>query len=115
MLQIPVAIYLLCKSNRMTPSALILDISVCADVVVTVLLASSVGAGFGATNNFLRYVWSRYTRWEDNSVKDDLEDYYNKAFVPLVFILLGMVLSMAATVVSTRLWARATHTDDADV
>ena len=33
MLQIPVAIYLLCKSNRMTPSALILDISVCADVV----------------------------------------------------------------------------------
>jgi len=54
-------------------------------------------------------------RWEDNSVKDDLEDYYNKAFVPLVFILLRMVLSMAATIVSARLWARATHADDVDV
>ncbi|XP_066381033.1 CASP-like protein 4D1 [Miscanthus floridulus] len=114
-LQIPVAVYLLCKSKRMTPSSLILDFSVCADVVVTVLLASGVGAGFGATNDILRFVRSRYVRWEDNSVKDDLEDYYNKAFVPLVFILLGMVLSMAATVVSARLRARATDDADADV
>jgi len=83
--------------------------------VVTVLLASGVSAGFGATNDFLRYIRSRYMRWEENSVKDDLEDYYNKAFVPLVFILLGMVLSMAATVVSARLRERATHADDADV
>jgi hypothetical protein len=29
-LQIPVAVYLLCKSNRMTPSGLILDITACA-------------------------------------------------------------------------------------
>jgi hypothetical protein len=32
-LQVPVAVYLLCKSKRMTPSALVLDISLCADVV----------------------------------------------------------------------------------
>ena len=83
--------------------------------VVTVLLASGVGAGFGATNDILRFVRSRYTIWENNSIKDDLEDYYNKAFVPLVFILLRMVLSIAATIVSARLWARATHADDADV
>ncbi|AQK71877.1 uncharacterized protein [Zea mays] len=110
-LQIPVSVYLLCMSKRVTPSALILDISLCADVVVTVLLASGVGAGFGATNDALRYV--HHVRWDDAGVKDDLVDYYNKATVPVVFLLLGTVLSMAATVVSARLRARATddHTD----
>ena len=72
--------------------------------VVTVLLASGVGAGFGATNNVaLRYV--NYVRWEENSRKDDLIDYYNKAIVPMVFLLLGTVLSMVATVISARLQA----------
>ena len=79
--------------------------------VVTVLLASGVGARFGATNDALRYV--NYVRWEDNSRKDDLIDYYNKAIVPVVFLLLGTVLSMAATVVSARLRARATDEADA--
>lgn len=74
--------------------------------VVTVLLASGVGAGFGATNDALRYV--HHVRWDDAGVKDDLVDYYNKATVPVVFLLLGTVLSMAATVVSARLRARAT-------
>ena len=32
-LQSPVAVYLLCKSKRITPSSLVLDISLCADVV----------------------------------------------------------------------------------
>lgn len=35
LLQIPVAVYLLCKSKRMTPSTLILDASAYADIVRT--------------------------------------------------------------------------------
>nr|CAB3450108.1 unnamed protein product [Digitaria exilis] len=76
LLQIPVSVYLLCKSKRMTPSALVLDISMYADV--------------------------------------DFIHYYNKAFYPVVFLLAGMVLSMAATVASARLRARAAN-EDADV
>lgn len=33
LLQIPAAIYLLCKSSRMMPSVIILDISMYADIV----------------------------------------------------------------------------------
>jgi hypothetical protein len=76
--------------------------------MVTVLLASGVGAGFGATDDVLRYVHLA-RGWDDNSAKDDLIGYYNKATVPVVFLLVGMVLSMAATVVSARLWARPTN------
>lgn len=36
-LQIPVSVYLLCMSKRVTPSALILDISLCADVVCNIM------------------------------------------------------------------------------
>ena len=75
--------------------------------VVTVMLASGIGAGFGATDDVLRYV--HHVRWDDTRTKDDLIDYYNKATVPVVFLLVGMVLSMAATVVSARLWARPTN------
>lgn len=71
--------------------------------VVTVLLASGVGAGFGATDDVLRYV--HYVRWDQDNTEQDLVDYYHKATVPVVFLLVGMVLSMAATVVSARLRA----------
>ena len=32
-LQVPVAVYRLCRSKRMAPSALVLDVSMCTDVV----------------------------------------------------------------------------------
>ncbi|WVZ74958.1 hypothetical protein U9M48_023071 [Paspalum notatum var. saurae] len=112
-LQFPVAVYLLFKSKRTTPSALMLDISLCADVVVTVLLASGVGAGFGATDTVLHYI--DYTDWTGKEeFKKDLTDYYNKAILPDVFLLIGMVVSMAATVISARIRARATNDDHAD-
>lgn len=41
-LQIPVVVYLLCKSNRMTPSGLILDISLCANVVHVTNAATAI-------------------------------------------------------------------------
>ncbi|WVZ74959.1 hypothetical protein U9M48_023072 [Paspalum notatum var. saurae] len=113
LLQLPVAVYLLFKSKRTTPSALLLDISLSADMVATVLLASGVGAGFGATDAALRY--TRYMTWDDDGeTRKDLIDYYDKAELPAVFLLIGMVLSMAATVASTRLRARATN-DHADL
>ncbi|KAF8653093.1 hypothetical protein HU200_062534 [Digitaria exilis] len=116
LLQIPVSVYLLCKSKRMTPSTLVLDISMYADVVmVTVLLATGVGAGFGATVDALRFVRAPHTSWTGGDVvKQDFIHYYNKAFYPVVFLLTGMVLSMAATVASARLRARAAN-EDADV
>uniref|UniRef100_A0A8R7JVK2 CASP-like protein n=1 Tax=Triticum urartu TaxID=4572 RepID=A0A8R7JVK2_TRIUA len=105
-LQIPVALYLLCKSKRAIPSAMILDISMHADIVISVLLASGVGAGFGATNDVLRYV--RASKWEGRQQeKQALINYYNRAIIPVVFLLVGMVLSICATVVSARLRARA--------
>ncbi|XBJ22294.1 hypothetical protein VPH35_000712 [Triticum aestivum] len=94
-LQIPVAMYLLCKSKRAIPSAMILDISMHADIVISVVLASGVGAGFGATNDVLRYV--RASKWEGRQ---------QEAIIPVIFLLVGMVLSICATVVSARLRAR---------
>ncbi|CAL5057602.1 unnamed protein product [Urochloa decumbens] len=112
-LQVPVAVYLLCKSKRTTPSTLVLDVSMHLDVVVTVMLATGVGAGFGATVDALRYV--RHSKLPDDETKQDFIRYYNKAFYPAVLLLAGMVLSMAATVVSARLRARAANGDVADV
>ncbi|KAF8693503.1 hypothetical protein HU200_038900 [Digitaria exilis] len=50
-------------------------------------------------------------KYEDDFYK--LESY-SYAFYPVVFLLAGMVLSMAATVASARLRARAAN-EDADV
>lgn len=80
---------------------------------MTVLLATGVGAGFGATVDALRFV--RHTSWDGGDVvKQDFTRYYNKAFYPVVLLLAGMVLSMAATVASARLRARAANAN-ADV
>ncbi|KAM3406503.1 hypothetical protein ACQJBY_000543 [Aegilops geniculata] len=110
-LQIPVAMYLLCKSKRAIPSAIILDISMHADIVISVVLASGVGAGFGATNDVLRYV--RASKWEGRQQEEQaLINYYNRAIIPVVFLLVGMVLSVWATVVSARLRARAINNSE---
>ena len=81
--------------------------------VVTVLLASGVGAGFGATIDALRYV--HHVTWWDDATRQDLIRYYGKAYVPVIFLLVGMVLSVAATVVSARLRARAANDDVSDL
>ncbi|KAL6634588.1 hypothetical protein ACP70R_027259 [Stipagrostis hirtigluma subsp. patula] len=112
LLQIPVAVYLLCKSRQMTPSVLILDVSMYADIVITVLLASSAGAGFGATDVALKYINSGD---EIDDMKRDLRHYYHKATVPIVLLFIGMVLSLCATIVSARLRTRASTDDLADV
>ncbi|XBJ07313.1 hypothetical protein VPH35_012860 [Triticum aestivum] len=68
--------------------------------------AGSAAAGFGATNDVLRYV--RASKWEGRQQEEQaLINYYNRAIVPVVFLLVGMVLSICATVVSARLRARA--------
>ncbi|XBJ07315.1 hypothetical protein VPH35_012862 [Triticum aestivum] len=131
-LQIPVAMYLLCKSKRAIPSAIILDISMHADIfmptiprqgyqlmmlaaqAISVVLASGVGAGFGATNDVLRYV--RAGEWDGRQEdKRALVNYLNRAIVPVVFLLVGMVLSICATVVSARLRAVATNDSEGGV
>ncbi|XP_066320466.1 CASP-like protein 4D1 [Miscanthus floridulus] len=109
-LQIPVAVYLLCRSKRMTPRSLILDVSMYADIVVTVVMASGVGAGFGATDDVLEYV-KHGSRWGDDATQD-LVKYYQKGVIAIVFLLIGMLLSVCATVVSTRLRVRAASNDD---
>ncbi|XP_066324235.1 CASP-like protein 4D1 [Miscanthus floridulus] len=114
-LQLPVAFYLLCKSKRVATSSssnapcpirltyksYFFTFTINLPTVVTVLLASGVGAGFGATDDVLRHV--HRVRWDDTRTKDDLIGYYNLATVPVVFLLIRMVLSMAVTVVSARL------------
>lgn len=82
--------------------------------VISVVLASGVGAGFGATNDVLRYV--RAGRWEGRQEeKQALINYFNRAIIPVVFLLVGMVLSICATVVSARLRARATNDTEGGV
>ncbi|TVU29623.1 hypothetical protein EJB05_21198, partial [Eragrostis curvula] len=114
-LQTPVSVYLLCKRKLVTSaSVLLLDISMYTDIVVTVVLASGVGAGFGATDDVLQYVnhWRKTWSWYDNDTSRDLVDYYHKGAIAIVFLLVGMVLSLAATVVSTRLRTRASNDSD---
>ncbi|KAG2651697.1 hypothetical protein PVAP13_1NG305600 [Panicum virgatum] len=111
--QVPVAVYLLCRSKQMAPSTLVLDVSMYTDVVVTVLLASGVSAGFGATVDALRYV--HHVTWWDDATRQDLIRYDGKAYAPVVFLPVGTVLSVAATVVSARLWTRAANDDVSDL
>ncbi|KAK3158242.1 hypothetical protein QOZ80_2AG0134610 [Eleusine coracana subsp. coracana] len=110
-LQVPASVYLLCKSKRTTPSLLVLDATMYADVVVTALLASGVGAGFGATNDALQFIkygvdWNKTENADQ--LRDDLTAFLHRGSVAIVFLLIGMLLSLLATVVSTRLRARAT-------
>ncbi|TVU29613.1 hypothetical protein EJB05_21188, partial [Eragrostis curvula] len=110
LLQVPIAVYLLCKSKRMAPSVLVLDISMYTDIVVTTVLASGVGAGFGATNDALQIIkygidWTGDRN--QNDPKGDLTSFFNKGNVAISFLLVGMVLSVFAAVVSARLRARA--------
>ena len=76
-------------------------------------MVSGVGAGFGATVDALRYVHP--VTWWDDATRQDLIRYYGKAYVPVIFLLVGMVLSVAATVVSARLRARAANDDVSDL
>ncbi|KAF8653092.1 hypothetical protein HU200_062533 [Digitaria exilis] len=76
--------------------------------VITGVLATSVGAGFGATVDLLWYV-DHVVFTDGDTTRKKYADYYSKAYVPLAFLVVGMVLSMAATVVSARLRARAAN------
>nr|XP_051211557.1 CASP-like protein 4D1 [Lolium perenne] len=111
-LQIPVALYLLCKSKRMTTSAMILDISMGADMVISLVLTSGVSAGFGATNDVLHYV--NGATWKDPAVQKILKDYYGRAIVALILLLVGMLLSICATAVSARLRSKAINDREFD-
>ncbi|KAM0844160.1 hypothetical protein ACQ4PT_057251 [Festuca glaucescens] len=112
LLQIPVAIYMQCKSKKTTPSAMILDTSMHADIAISVVLASGVGAGFGATNDVMRLI--RAGKWEFlQQVEQDLLSYYKRAILGVIFLLIGMLLSLCVTVVSARLRARAINDSEA--
>ena len=108
LLQAPVAAYLLCRGGRGgPPSAAALDASVFADMAATVALASGVGAGFGATSD-ARHMVDNLVRWErGGGARGDLDAYYARGAVALVFLLAGMILSACASVVSARVRARA--------
>jgi hypothetical protein len=112
LLQAPVAAYLLCRGGRGgPPSAAALDARVCADMAATVALASGVGAGFGATSD-ARHMVDNLVRWErGGSARGDLDAYYARGAVALVFLLAGMILSACASVVSARVRARAAGED----
>ena len=89
----------------MTTSAVILDISLGTDMVISLVLTSTVSAGFGVTNGVMRYV-HRGT-WTPSSVEKILTDYYDRAIVVIIMLLVGMLLSIVATAVSTRLRSKA--------
>ncbi|PUZ76181.1 LOW QUALITY PROTEIN: hypothetical protein GQ55_1G269500 [Panicum hallii var. hallii] len=97
-------------TKRMTPSTLILDASTYADIVVTAVLASGVGAGFGATGDLLYYIEHACSPWNDDATQD-LTRYFREHRHCIGFLLIGMVLSLCATVVSVRLRVRASDDD----
>ena len=108
LLQAPIAAYLLCRGGRGgPPSAAALDASMYADMAATAALASGVGAGFGATSD-ARHMVDNLVRWErGGGARGDLDAYYARGAVALVFLLAGMILSACASVVSARVRARA--------
>ncbi|KAL6899260.1 hypothetical protein ACP4OV_005918 [Aristida adscensionis] len=114
LLQIPVAVYLLFKSRKMMASLLVLNISMYADLVVSAVLVSGVGAGFGATNDALNIInvldWKRV---DQGDATNDLGGYYGRANVAMVFLLIGTLISMGASVITVRLRASAGGGDDA--
>ncbi|CAN6278917.1 unnamed protein product [Urochloa humidicola] len=108
LLQLPLAAYHLCKLvglGKKEPRAGFLDAGMYADLAATVALASGVDAGFGATNDARRMadgvlVGGGGEKW-------DLDAYYDRGAVAVVVLLVGMVLSMCASVVSARVRVRA--------
>ncbi|XP_068661239.1 CASP-like protein 4D1 [Aristolochia californica] len=66
LLQIPFAVYFFSMGKRMGGNEGLLHFDLFADKVITLLLASGVGAGFGATVDFKKIL---------DSVVDLLEDY----------------------------------------
>jgi hypothetical protein len=82
--------------------------------VVTAVLASGVGAGFGATGDLLYYIEHACSPWNDDATQD-LTRYFRKANIAIGFLLIGMVLSLCATVVSVRLRVRASDDELDDV
>ncbi|CAL5021354.1 unnamed protein product [Urochloa decumbens] len=99
LLQLPLAVYVLCGGE---PRAGFLDASVYADLAASVALASGVGAGFGATNDARRMADGVLA-----GDKGDLEAYYDRGAVAVVVLLVGMVLSLCASVASARVRVRA--------
>jgi hypothetical protein len=103
--------HLFCLARRgREPCAAALDASMYADVAATVALASGVGAGFGATND-VRRMADGLVRWEGGGggTKAELEAYYDRGTVAVVLLLVGMLLSVCASVVSARLRVRASE------
>ncbi|CAO2039305.1 unnamed protein product [Urochloa humidicola] len=99
LLQLPLAVYHLFKQ----PRACFLDASAYADLAATVALASGVGAGFGATNDARRMADGVLVGWDGaGREKWDLDAYYDRGAVAVVLLLVGMVLSLCASVVSAR-------------
>jgi hypothetical protein len=82
--------------------------------VVTAVLASGVGAGFGAAGDVVEYIKHAGSRWQEDATQD-LIRYYRKGNIAVVFLLVGMVLSVCATVVSVRIRVRAASRDTDDV
>jgi len=60
-LQVPVAVYLLCRSKWMAPSALVLDVSMYTDVVSKLLLRSKLLIVLAFLNSYL--VRTAHDRW----------------------------------------------------
>jgi hypothetical protein len=74
---------------------------------ISVLLASGVGAGFGATNDVKRLIQAFNSWGLLPLVEHYLLRYYKRASIAVAFLLIGMLLSLCVTVVSARLRARA--------
>ncbi|TVU29615.1 hypothetical protein EJB05_21190, partial [Eragrostis curvula] len=118
LLQVPIAVYLLCKSKRMAPSVLVLDISMYTDIVSTYIqwsppcwpVESARGSAPPTTpcrSSSFKYGMDWTGHRNQNDPKGDLTSFFNKGNVAISFLLVGMVLSVFDAVVSARLRARA--------
>ncbi|TVU34040.1 hypothetical protein EJB05_15864, partial [Eragrostis curvula] len=79
------------------------------DLVVSLVLARGVGAGLGATDVLKFHHNHVRANSTTMAVDHDIIGYYHRGYIPVVFLLVGFVTSVAATVVSTRLWAMASN------
>ncbi|KAI3453216.1 hypothetical protein Pfo_009879 [Paulownia fortunei] len=92
LLQIPFAIYYMWKKKHLINSFGFLQFDFYADKIMALLLATGVGAAFGATLDMKKYT-------DDSESK--IQDFLTMAYIPAAFLLVGCLASGISSVHSS--------------
>ncbi|XP_068663094.1 CASP-like protein 4D1 [Aristolochia californica] len=107
LLQIPFAVYYVSMGKRMGSTEGLLHFDLFTDKLITLLLATGVGAGFGTTGDFKKILDSVVDLLEDYGEFNTavslskLDKFFNMVHVSTGFLLIGCVCMTVLSVISS--------------